>query len=76
MRQHALLIALITAFAVPIAAQAPPAWKVRVDGSRARPLPTPSRISSSRRPERASTSPAARARSFGIQRTRRRVPTV
>jgi hypothetical protein len=32
-RQQALLIALIAAFAVPIAAQAPPAWKVRVDGS-------------------------------------------
>ena len=33
MLRRALLIALIAAFAVPIAAQVPSAWKVRIDGS-------------------------------------------
>jgi hypothetical protein len=33
MRRHALLIALIAAVAVPIAAQVPAGWKVRIDGS-------------------------------------------
>jgi hypothetical protein len=38
-RRGVLLIALIALFAVPIAAQAPPGWKVRVDGSQSASAP-------------------------------------
>jgi len=34
MLRRALLVALIAAFAIPIAAQVPAGWKVRIDGSR------------------------------------------
>ena len=39
MRRHASLIALVAVFAVPIAAQGPAAWKVRIDGSQSASAP-------------------------------------